>query len=88
VSAQTPEEHAEFAAREDIPYPQLSDADGRLRDALALPAFEAGGRVLLKRLTLVARAGAITKVFYPVFPLDRNAVDVLAHLSGRGVETV
>ena len=38
---------------------------------------------LYKRLTLVAEAGRIVKVFYPVFPPDRNAAEVLGWLVGR-----
>ena len=82
ISAQTAAEQAEFAAREHIPYPLLSDAGLRLADALGLPTFEAGGRTLYRRLTFVAAAGRIVKVFYPVFPPDRDARVVLAWLGG------
>ena len=52
-----------------------------MRDALSLPTFEFPGRgELYKRVTLVARDGVIERVFYPVFPPDRNAADVLAYL--------
>lgn len=80
ISAQSPEEQREFAQREHIPYPLLSDADLRLRDSLRLPIFEVEGTTLYKRLTFVAEAGEIVKVFYPVFPPDRNAGEVLAWL--------
>jgi peroxiredoxin len=48
--------------------------------------FEAGGQVLYRRLTLIVEDGRIVKVFYPVFPPDRNAGDVIAwlHAAGRG----
>ena len=68
ISAQTPAEQAEFAAREHIPYPLLSDDRQQLAAALALPTFEVEGRTLYRRLTFVAVAGRIVKVFYPVFP--------------------
>jgi peroxiredoxin len=48
-----------------------------------LATFPLQGRTLLKRLTFVADRGRIEKVFYPVFPPDRNAVEVLRYLSGR-----
>jgi peroxiredoxin len=80
ISAQTLDEQREFAAREHIPYPLLADPGLGLAAALGLPTFEAGGMTLYKRLTLVARRGAIEKVFYPVFPPDRNAGEVLAWL--------
>ena len=82
ISAQTPQEQAEFAEREHIPYPLLSDHDLALADAMGLPTFETGGLRLYKRLTFVAEQGRIVKVFYPVFPPDRNAGDVLAWLEG------
>jgi peroxiredoxin len=51
---------------------------------MGLPTFETAGLQLYKRLTFVAEAGAIVKVFYPVFPPDRNAAEVLAWLDARG----
>jgi peroxiredoxin len=80
ISTQTPEEQAEFAQREHIPYPLLSDHELRLAEAMGLPTFEAGGLRLYKRLTFVAEQGRIAKVFYPVFPPDRDAANVLAWL--------
>lgn len=51
-----------------------------LTQALRLPTFEVEGRTLLKRLTLVLRAGRVEHVFYPLFPPDRHADEVLAWL--------
>jgi peroxiredoxin len=82
ISAQTPEEQAEFAEREHIPYPLLSDHDLALAEAMGLPTFETSGLTLYKRLTFIAEQARIVKVFYPVFPPDRNAGDVLAWLEG------
>jgi len=81
VSAQSPEDQREFAEREHIPYPLLSDAGLRLAETLALPTFTAAGMRLYRRLTLIARDGRIERVFYPVFPPERNADDVLAWLA-------
>jgi peroxiredoxin len=80
ISAQTPAEQAEFAEREHIPFPLLADPGLRLAEALRLPTFEVEGMTLYRRLTLVARQGRIVKAFYPVFPPDRNAAEVLAWL--------
>lgn len=80
VSTQMPEDQHEFALRSRIPYEILSDADGRLRNALRLPTFEVEGMVLIKRLTLLVLACRMAHVFYPVFPPDRHAQEVLAHL--------
>jgi peroxiredoxin len=81
ISAQSAGEQAEFAGREHIPFPLLSDSELGLAEALRLPTFEAGGMTLYKRLTLVAEEGRISKVFYPVFPPDRNANEVLGWLA-------
>ena len=73
----------EAAARLRPPFPLLSDERLTLARALRLPTFEAGGMVLLKRLTLVLKDGAVERVFYPVFPPDRSAAEVAAWLSGE-----
>jgi peroxiredoxin len=82
MSAQPLAEQQDFAARMHIPFPLLNDAGLRLAAApLRLPTFTAGGLTLYKRVTLVAEDRHITKVFYPVFPPDRNATDVIDHLA-------
>lgn len=83
ISAQSPSEQAEFAAREHIPFPLLSDGDLRLAEELGLPTFEVEGMRLYRRLTLIAEAGTIVKAFYPVFPPDRDAGQVLTWLRDR-----
>ncbi len=80
VSAQTTSEQQEAAERLQLPYPLLSDADFLLAEALALPTFMLGGKRFIKRVTLIARESAIEHVFYPVFPPDQNAADVVAYL--------
>ncbi|MGE5283270.1 MAG: peroxiredoxin [Chloroflexota bacterium] len=81
IGAQSPDEQRELAEREHIPFPLLSDADLRLRDTLRLPTFEVDGMTLYRRLTLIAETGRIAKVFYPVFPPDRDAAEVLGWLA-------
>ena len=76
VSAMDPAEQHAFAEREQLPYPVLNDGPLLLRDQLGLPTFDVCGTTLYKRLTFVASAGRIDKVFYPVFPPDRNAAEV------------
>jgi peroxiredoxin len=83
ISAQSPAEQAEFAEREYIPYPLLSDDGLRLAGALGLPTFEVESRTFYRRLTFIAAEGRIFKVFYPVFPPDRDAAEVLAWLGGH-----
>jgi peroxiredoxin len=86
VSAQTPAEQREFAEREHIPFPLLSDSGLRLADELRLPTFDVDGMTLYKRLTFVAEEGKIVKTFYPVFPPNRDAAEVIAWLRGRRAE--
>ena len=81
LSAQPLADQVEFARRVGLPYPVLSDPTLELAKALRLPTFEVAGMRLYRRLTLIARRGDIVKVFYPVFPPDRNAADVAAWLS-------
>jgi peroxiredoxin len=76
ISAQAPEEQQEFAQRERIPYELVNDRELRLADELGLPTFAVQQRRLYRRLTFIARDGEIVKVFYPVYPPDRNARDV------------
>jgi len=82
MSAQSPEDQAEFAERVHLPFPVLSDPSLELAAALGLPTFRVEGMTLYRRLTLVVRDREIVKAFYPVFPPDRNAADVLAWLAG------
>jgi len=82
LSAQRLADQVEFAQRVGLPYPILSDPELALAEALRLPTFEVAGMRLYRRVTLIARKGRIDKVFYPVFPPDRNAADVVAWLAG------
>jgi peroxiredoxin len=76
LSTQDTDYQREAVERLHLPFPLLSDAELRLAGALGLPTFEAGGMTLLKRMVLVIDEGAISKVFYPVFPPDRSAEEV------------
>ncbi len=80
LSAQTGEHQREARDRLHLPFQLLSDGSMQLKLLLRLPTFVAGGMELYKRLTLIVEDGRIAKVFYPVFPPDRNADDVLGWL--------
>ena len=80
VSAQDSAYQREAADRLHLPFPLLSDEKLALSKALRLPTMEVAGMTLIKRLALVIDDATIAKVFYPVFPPDRNAGDVLAWL--------
>ena len=83
LSMQPLEDQVEFAERNAMPFPVVADPERRLGEALSLPTFEVAGETLYRRLDLVAENGRIVKVFYPVFPPDENAGDVLAWLRTR-----
>ena len=80
LSTQPTDYQREAADRLRLPFLLLSDADLALVRAMALPTFATSGMTLTRRLTLVLRDGVIERVFYPVFPPDRNAADVLSWL--------
>jgi peroxiredoxin len=80
LSTQDGDYQREAVERLHLPFAILSDADFALQRALNLPTFEVDGMTLLKRMALVIDAGKITKVFYPVFPPDRSAAEVVAWL--------
>ena len=77
LSTQSNAYQAEMASRLPLPFPVLSDEKLELAEALQLPTMEVAGLTLIKRLALIIDDGLITHVFYPVFPPDRNAGDVL-----------
>ncbi len=83
VSAQGLDEQIEFATRNNISYTLLNDADFELTKALRLPTFEFESKTIIKRLALVVKRGRIEKVFYPVFPPDKNAETVLSYLRSK-----
>ena len=80
LSAQPLEDQQELAERLHIRYPVIADPERLLGAAIGLPTFEFEGQTLYKRITLVFEAGRIDKVFYPVFPPDKSAEEVLAWL--------
>jgi len=80
LSTQTTAYQREMAERLHLPFAVLSDSAFALTDALRLPTFTVAGQRLIKRLTLVIRDAKIEHVFYPVFPPDRHASEVIAWL--------
>ena len=86
LSTQDTAYQREAVERLHLPFPLLSDVDHVLTDALRLPTFDVSGERLLRRLTLVVRAEVVEHVFYPVFPPDRHAADVLAWLRQHPLE--
>jgi len=80
LSTQDTAYQREAVERLQLPFAVLSDSDLTLTRALDLPTFTVAGQTLLKRLTLVIRDGAVEHVFYPVFPPDAHAAEVLEWL--------
>lgn len=83
LSTQTTEYQHEFVTREHLPFEILSDEKLKFTNALRLPTFVVEGVILLKRLTFIIHNRKIVKVFYPVFPPDKNAEEVIAWLLKR-----
>jgi peroxiredoxin len=80
LSTQDTAYQSEAVGRLHLPFPLLSDEKLALATALRLPTMQVAGMTLIRRLALVIDDGTISKAFYPVFPPDRNAGDVLAWL--------
>ena len=80
ISTQTADEQMEIVGRLNLPFPLLSDHERRFASSLDLPTFEVEGRVMIKRLTLIVTEGIIDHVFYPVFPPDKAAEEVIVWL--------
>ncbi len=83
LSTQNTDYQREAAERLHLPFAILSDAKLAFARALNLPTFSVAGMTLLKRMALVFDDGIIDKVFYPVFPPDKNAAEVMAWLRGH-----
>jgi peroxiredoxin len=84
LSSQSPDYQREAVDRLHLPFAMLADEQLALASALGLPTFTAGGMTLYRRLTMIVTDGVIEHVFYPVFPPDRNAADVVAWLRANG----
>jgi peroxiredoxin len=80
LSTQDSAYQKEAATRLHLPFAILSDEKLALAKAIKLPTFSAAGMTLLKRMALVIDDGVISKTFYPVFPPDKNAEEVIAWL--------
>ncbi|MBX9711928.1 MAG: peroxiredoxin [Xanthobacteraceae bacterium] len=83
LSTQDTAYQREMTERLHVPFPILSDSELKLTKALKLPSMEVAGLTMIKRLALIIDDAKITHVFYPVFPPDRNAGDVLAWLKAN-----
>jgi peroxiredoxin len=85
LSTQSTKYQAEVAERLHLPFPLLSDVDLLLATALNLPTLIVSDVVMLKRLTMVISEGQIEQIFYPIFPPDQNAADVVDWLTSNAV---
>jgi peroxiredoxin len=83
LSTQDRDYQRELVAREHLPFAILSDADFKLTRALNLPTFSVDGMTLIKRMAWVIDDGVIAKVFYPVFPPDKSAAEVVDWIKAR-----
>jgi peroxiredoxin len=85
LSTQSNDYQTEMAVRLHLPFPVLSDEQLELVHALDLPTMDVADLTMIKRLALIIDDAKITHVFYPVFPPDRNAGDVLEWLKANPV---
>ena len=83
LSTQSTEYQQEAVERLHLPFELLSDRELKFATLLKLPIFEVEGKQLIKRVTLIAKDAKIIKVFYPVFPPDRNADEVVEWLQNN-----
>jgi peroxiredoxin len=83
ISPQSSKDQKEAKRRLALPFELLNDSTFVLCEMLRLPTFVYSGSRLIKRVTIVATDGLIRKVFYPVFPPNRNAEDVIEWLAKR-----
>ena len=83
LSTQSVPEIKEMTARLLIPYDVLSDEHLNLVKQLRLPTFKAEDKVYIKRLTLIVEKSIIKHFFYPVFPPDLHAKEVLQWLDSN-----
>jgi peroxiredoxin len=91
LSTQRVDFQTEFVQRNHVTFPILSDSDLQLTRAIGLPTFEfaidaiggGGPTTLLRRMAWFVEAGTIRKLWYPVFPPDTNAAQVLAWIKSR-----
>lgn len=85
ISTQDTDYQREMVERLHVPFQVLSDSDLAFTRALNLASMDVAGLTLIKRLALIIDDAKITHVFYPVFPPDRNAGDVLEWLQANPV---
>ncbi|MEP6355107.1 MAG: peroxiredoxin [Hyphomicrobiales bacterium] len=80
LSTQDTKYQKEAAARLHLPFALLSDEALTFAKALKLPTFEVDDMTLLKRMSMIVRDGVIVKTFYPIFPPDQDAEQIIQHL--------
>jgi peroxiredoxin len=87
ISTQSTEDQIEAKMRLHLPFELLSDRDLSFAYKLKLPTFETNTKYLIKRVSLIVKDGKIVKFFYPVFPPDRNADDVINWFKEQNSQT-
>jgi len=80
LSSQDTEHQRELVERLHLPFAMLADPKLETAQALQLPTFSAGGQTLFRRLTLVLQADVVEHAFYPIFPPNQHAREVLTWL--------
>jgi len=88
LSADSTEWQQEAVQRLQLPFELLSDSALEFTGSIGLPTFQSDGRVFIKRVSLIIDQGRIEKVFYPIFPPDRNASDIIAFLQSPAKSSI
>ena len=83
LSSQSSDYQLELKQRLHLPFELLSDSQFALQQAMNLPMFETAGLQLYKRLTMIVKANIVKKVFYPIFPPDQHAKEVIDWLKSH-----
>ncbi|MEN3379583.1 MAG: hypothetical protein V7604_4938 [Hyphomicrobiales bacterium] len=86
LSTQDLDYQREAVERLHLPFAILSDADLKLTHGLGLPTFQVDGMTLIRRMAWVIDDDVITHVFYPVFPPDKSAEEVVAFLQASTLQ--
>lgn len=84
LSSQDTSYQLEVVERLQLPFPMISDEQLQLARELRLPTFTTGGMTLYRRLTMIVADGRIEHVFYPIFPPDEHAQQVVDWLRQNG----
>jgi peroxiredoxin Q/BCP len=80
VSLDDVKSHGEFAAKYHVPFPLLSDADGKTAQAYGVLTSKIGFKYARRTTFLIDPQGKVAKVYEDVDP-EKNSQQVLSDLA-------